>query len=1289
MGNSTQEEFHGTSRFSILRRLGAGAFGAVYRAYDRERDRIVALKVLRQKDPSALYYFKKEFRTLAGVIHPNLVTLYNLMSDGEDWFFTMELVEGVDFLSYVRGPRRQQQTSTDFTNTSTVPLREDRETQDEDQATTLRQEQFDSFRVGGLHSLVAIPMDNLDRLRASLAQLGRGICALHSARKLHRDLKPSNVLVTESGRVVILDFGLITDLRPKLSEDTLLAGTPNYMSPEQAAGLAVAEASDWYAVGVILYEALTGDLPFHGRSRDILRAKLQQEPRAPHDLIPRIPEDLSNLCFDLLRLDPKKRPTGSEFIRRLKLDEAETLPHVAVTSPPVEKMPFVGRERQLSELNDALRATKNGQPVIALVHGISGIGKSTLVRHFVESLENEDSEIVVLAGRCYEQESVPYKAFDSLVDALSRYLSKLPILEAESVIPRDVKALARLFPVLQQVEAVVRARSRTLEGIDLQELRRRGFSALRELLSRLSDRKQLVLCIDDLQWGDTDSAALLSEIFRPPDAPALLLIGAYRTDDVETSSMLKAFLPSVRATGAYDTRELRIEELDDSESFNLALELLNTQMALTSSHALTIARESGGSPLFINELSHYLTVASVTTSNNVETTGSIILKNREVTLEEVINARYRQLPESARRLLEIVAVAGKPVERSVASRAARLDREEESLIMLRSNYLVRTRELHDRQEIETYHDRIRETVNAHLSPEMLKDHHHSLALALELSKQKDSETLAVHYRGAGDYERAADYAVEAAQQASSAFAFDRAARLYQLAIELQPQAKGRPLRIRLAEALANAGRGAEAANAYLAALDGARAAEILELRRRAAEQLLRSGHIDQGLSVLGTVLSSMGLKLPETPTQALISFLSQRALARLRGLNFHRRDESEISPQQIARIDTCWSVAVGLSMVDVIRGAEFQSRHLLFALRAGEPSRVVRALTTEAAYTAVGGSHSRPRTEQLLGRSEELAKQLDEPDAFGRVLLAIGISAYLNGEWKKAVNSCEDAERIFREQCKGVTWERHTACHFSLMSLLNLGEWEQVWQRLPNLLDEARQRGDLLAETNLDIRMSYILLLAADELDKAQDELREGMKHWSKKGFHTQHYYDLIRRTEIALYSRSGIDAWKVINGSWSELKRSLILRIQTFRIESQFLLARSALAAAVQTDTGLPHGSSQKDLLRVAETQSQKLQREGTRYANALCLLSQACLASIGRKEADFVTSLLAQAEAEFAANDMALHAAATRWRRGEIIGGEEGRSLITTADEWMRGQKIKNPLRIVEMLSPCQLRY
>src|SRR5437763_12091833 len=95
-------EFVGTERFTLLRRLGTGGMGVVYEAHDRTMDKVVALKTLTRAEAAHIYRFKREFRTLADVSHPNLVTLYELMSDGQHWFFTMELVKGVTFIQHVR-----------------------------------------------------------------------------------------------------------------------------------------------------------------------------------------------------------------------------------------------------------------------------------------------------------------------------------------------------------------------------------------------------------------------------------------------------------------------------------------------------------------------------------------------------------------------------------------------------------------------------------------------------------------------------------------------------------------------------------------------------------------------------------------------------------------------------------------------------------------------------------------------------------------------------------------------------------------------------------------------------------------------------------------------------------------------------------------------------------------------------------------------------------------------------------------------------------------------------------
>jgi hypothetical protein len=142
------DTFHGTERFELRRRLGSGGFGVVYEAYDREHDAIVALKTLQQLRAEALYRFKHEFRALADIAHPNLITLYELSAADEHWFFTMELVEGVNFLSYVL-PQAQ-------------------------------------------HAHL-VPRPDMNRLRGAFRQLSEGVRALHQAGKLHCDLKPSNV----------------------------------------------------------------------------------------------------------------------------------------------------------------------------------------------------------------------------------------------------------------------------------------------------------------------------------------------------------------------------------------------------------------------------------------------------------------------------------------------------------------------------------------------------------------------------------------------------------------------------------------------------------------------------------------------------------------------------------------------------------------------------------------------------------------------------------------------------------------------------------------------------------------------------------------------------------------------------------------------------------------------------------------------------------------------------------------------------------------------------------------
>ena len=1260
------DDFVGTDRFQVQERLGAGGYGVVYRALDRQRNAVVALKTLRHVAATALVRFKQEFRALADVSHPNLVTLYELSSHDHQWFFTMELVDGVNFLWYVRGetyPAESGPTSAlppwTSSRSDIVDVMED-DTLSTDPSAPAREE-------GAVEDAPRGTL-NLPRLRRSLTQLAEGVLALHDAGKLHRDIKPSNVLVTREGRVVLLDFGLVSELDAAFTLSADLGGTPAYMSPEQVAGLTLTQASDWYNVGAMLYQALTGRLPFSGPPAQVMRRKQDCEPPPPHALAPDVPRDLDELCRDLLRRDPGARPAGREVLRALIGASSAILAPSLPPSPTV----FVGRDAQLHALGDAFLTSKSGRAVVVAVHGGSGMGKSALVRRFLEELKDVHGEAVVLVGRCYERESVPYKALDALVDALSRYLRRLPSAQAEAYLPHDILALARVFPVLRQVGAVNRARRTVLDIPDSLELRRRAFRALRELFVRVADRRPLVLFIDDLQWGDVDSAALLEGLLSPPDPPTLLLIGCYRSEEAETSPLLKIILSKrLAADPSLEMREIAVGELSASDAQELARALVGGEPGARDRRVDVIARESRGNPYFIEELVRF--------AQADEELGTV-----EITFDQVIAVRVSRLPRLARRLLDVVAVSGVPIDVAVAYRAADLEAEGEGVLgVLRAAHLVRTRATLGRQKIEPYHDRIRNAVVGGLSADSLKECHHRLASALLAAGGADPEMLATHHLGAGDVETAAEYAAAAAAKASEALAFDRAASLYRFALNLRSGAlAGRErLEIALGDALTNAGRGAEAAEAYLSAAKQAGPAAAIDLHRRAAQQFFISGHLADARRALDVVLTKLDMTLPRTYRRAILSLLLRRAQVRLRGLSFRARDETEVPVHTLLRIDTCWALGVGLAMFDMVRGADFQARHLVLALQAGEPYRVARALAMEAAYIAMGGNRSRERAARLIDASTDLAKRVKQPYAIGLATLTAGNAAWLDGRWREARDHFGRAEAIFREQCTGVDWEILTAQLFDLVSLFLLGEVAALSRRLGPLIEEAEGRGNRLRAAFLRTGFcSHVVWLAADDPVRAREELQAGFEGWTQgEPYDYLHLWLRAAQTDIALYAGERLDPPRGVEKAWRPAAQTLDRFVQVGFIRGLDTRARRRLGLAAQT----ADPAERENLLRVAEEHAAAILREKTRWGDPLALMLRAGAAST-RGETERARLLLASAEAGLAGADMALHAAVARRRRGESMEGDAGRDLVAAADAWMTGQGIRNPERMAAMLAP-----
>lgn len=1189
------EPFRGSARYQIVRELGAGGMGVVYEAIDRERgDRRVALKVLQGQDAASLSRLKREFRTLHDVRHPNLVALYELTAEGDTWFFTLELIDGVDFFSWVRpgGPAvsRSQLPTAELERTVRSPT-------------------------------PALAPLQLERIREGFRQLAEGVAFLHSKERVHRDLKPSNVLVTKAGRVVILDFGLVAELGgPRsLSEEQgrAIVGTVAYMAPEQAASGPIGPASDWYAVGAMLFQALTGRLPFEGPAVEVMIDKQRRPAPDPRALNDAVPAALASLCTRLLARLPGERPAPAEIL--------EALGGAKVQSPaPVFSL--AGRERELAQLEQAFERTRTGGPRVVRVQGASGLGKTALLKAFERRAAAQGA--VVLMGRCHERETVPFKAIDPLIDALTRYLGTLPGERVDALRPRDAALLGKMFPVLLRLPAFRDAPLR--EVAEPLERRRRSVLALRELFERLGERVPLVVMVDDAQWGDADSVGLMEALLRPPEPPTVLVITSIRDDG-----------PALPA-GTVPVEVVTLGPLEPGVCESIA-----AAASADPVRAKALATACQGNPLLLLQL--------------LESSGE-----GEPSVEGLWRRKLTGLPAEARRVLEVICQATVPLDAMSALEVAGVDRRQLDLVpVLEGAHLIRL--LPDERRVEPWREALRATVLREVSPERSVEVHARLASALAQAADAEPESVALHFAAAGLPERAADATLQAAHRAREQLAFGRAASMYRRVLELLPRDDRRRFELTavLGECLANAGQGRLAAEAYWAAQHepGSEPRAVEELKRRAAEQLLVSGHVDEGVAAMAGVLRDLGMTLAKTPGRAVAALAFRRLHVGLRGLSFDERPASEVSPLLLQRIDACWSVSVGLGMVDTIRGASFQTRQLLLALDAGEPTRVSRALAAEAAFVATEGRARERRARELLTRARAICERVGDVRLKGLVSFCEGLTRFLVGDFREARVKVAEAEGVLREAGLGVSWEAASARLFSVWSLFYLGELAELARRVPSLLREAQSRGDRYASTSLTVGLATVARLAAGEPSSAKRAVTDAMAAWPSTTFHFQHYWALLSEGLIGLYEGQPAPALTRLLEAWPRIERAMLLRIQNVRVEALSLKARLAVAA----------GNG-----RLAREALGALAAERVAWARAQALTIEAAL------EPARAVERLAEAVTLFDQQGMRLFAAATRLRLGALQSAELGAANVRAATAWFETQDVKDPLAFARVLVP-----
>ncbi|MEM9070341.1 MAG: protein kinase [Myxococcota bacterium] len=1185
-------------RFQIQKRLGSGASGDVFHALDRQTGGSVAIKTLRRVSADALLRFKTEFRALQDLEHPHVVHFGELIQREREWFFTMELVEGVSLKDWI-APDVQID---------------------------------DSLDTADIHC-------NEARLRDALRQLCAALAAIHDAGLVHRDVKPSNIRVTPGGKLILLDFGLVADASG--DSDGSIVGTPIYMAPEQARSAPVDAKADMYAVGVILFEAIAGAPPFVGNPFHLLVRKQKVAPPALRDVVPHAPEELDVLCSALLSQDPDARPTAREVEAILG-----TIPE-RTTARRKEQAPFVGRVDELLAIEAAYERSRS-QFSALVIEGPSGIGKSALVRQFASALLASRSDALLFRGRCYEYESVPYKGFDGVVDDVGRRLRRMSAERIHALLPKDVSLLERMFPVLSEIQAVQLVAPETRIPPDPLVLRERGLTALGELFARMGERWPLVLVIDDAQWMDAEALLLLESLRR--SAPSLLLLITVRGND-ECPAEVQEGLAALGAT------RLALGPLGAESSADLAKLLLSNA---SPDRAAQVAARGEGHPLFIAELARHAS-------------------EKNVDLQGALAARVAELEEGPRKLFAMTCIAGRPLSTLLAAEATGLEPEVagRALKHLRVGRLVRTLARANGSAVEPSHDYVRRAGLALLGPRERQGLHGALAGELERRGGADPEFLTQHFREAGDSSKASGYALLAGRRAARALAFHRAAEFFRDALELDPArpwTEARPIHAELAEALANAGLGAEAGESFLAAVKGAEEAEARRLRLRAAQTFLQSGRIDRGKVVARRVLQDARMGIPRSPAGSLASMLYHRGRISLRGTRFVSRPESEIAPEVLEQVDTVSALSAAMSMVDFIQGADLQARGLRLALNAGERFRVARALADEAVTAAVTEPPPMKRGRRLLAEATRLAGDLDDPYTRAYLHLSRATATLAHFEFREALAEARAADVILREECTGVAWELSTAHHIIGMSLWSMGDYRELSAVLPDYLREARERSDLYGSTTMTASGLFALYLANDDPAGGAAVVESAMAEWAQPPFQLQHYLELEAMSEIDLYVADG-RALRRLEDSWSALRRSLLTTMPSAKFVMLTLRARASLDAARADE------SRQKALLRAAK---RDLRRARGLMPNDACEGQvDAIEAALVHAAGDSTKALALLRRACDRLNDAAMHgyAAAMCRRAGELADdGDE----VARADAWLREHGVANPKRYAQMRCP-----
>jgi eukaryotic-like serine/threonine-protein kinase len=1216
-------EADGHPRYALQTLLGEGGSGRVYAAFDVRVQRTLALKLLKTVDADQIYRLKREFRSLLDIVHPNLVQLHDLVVGEDRAYFTMELISGRDVLAWIwDGPRPSAQNG--------------------------------------------LAPESKARLRSAFGQIASALYTLHARGKLHRDIKPSNIVVDAEGRAVLVDLGLSTNYarnRDKESMEGQIVGTFQYMSPEQATARLLTPASDWYSFGVMLYEALVGLLPLDTFGLEQIFARRRTV--EPQLSFPEgTPADLMELARGLLQHNPADRPTASDVLRCLPISTISQSPALE----PVRADIFVGREQELEVLRSCLEETRSGETRVVRVFGTSGIGKSALVEQF--AAQTEDAGALVLRSRCHYREQIPYKALDGVIDDLSRFLAHSSESELSELVPERLEELLLTFPTLRRVPVLAELVA-LRPNADSSALRHVAFLTLRKLLQRIAKVRPLLLWIDDLQWADHDSVVLLRTLCLAQQSSGFMLVLSYRSAEAASNHALLALLSDLQRTQG---PELGIEPLDTQRAHALVRELLPEAPPLQQQD---IAQAGSGDPLVTRVLCRESGSGGAAPITPYGSQAELIT--------QLIRARIQLLPAPARRLFDVVCVAGFPLDEQQLTRIIAPRDTRGAIAHLLHRGLIRYVLERGRTRIDVAHDRLREENMAALSTDEKAELEHEIGPTLGSQDDNDPYPAIEYLIQSGKPKEAARIAIDAAERAYARGAYDLASGLLKRFLELgAPGRDVTEIRTLLGEALCEAGRGPEGAHELVLASEELRGSsgpelEVARLQMWAAAHLVTSGGFDQGVLVMNRALSVVRAPLARSAGRAIVWAVLNYPRMWFAKWRWQRRGSPLTrATSGTSKLDVLWWAGVSVSLLDPMRAIQFLVRHGILAYKRADPAHIALSMSAGSVALAMsGGPRNWHRSLELLSEAERLASLAEDPYAAGFAKVQSAVLAHFMGRWQDAERHAIEAERLCERKRLHMASQLSLARHVGLIARTYLGRIIEVRSRIPDLLVEADALGDRNSMSYLRLGWFNLIWLCSDDIAEADRHVRLGTECLSSESYTSLHWMESIAAAHLDLYRGSPVRALQRLQGSWGALKASMQLRIGVVKHEMFELRARCAVASSCVEPV------NKAKYLRDARASARALVSSPLPFAAATAALLSGCIAHVEGNDG-VAADDLQRAMSHFRRLGMEMHAAGCAFQLGSVLGGTRGNGFRLQAEAWFSEQEIVRPDKVAWLLVP-----